>query len=903
MNIKKKFLTLSIRHQITLVIGIISILCLLSLLALFSLYANIIISIQSRKRKEYYNQKYKEIIDSEIQFQTFLLYQYEQLIKGFNSQIYYFGLSQNNLSDTTTSFNDKLVKRYKDTTDDDYQPDSDSYNETYFLFSFSNDEYLNNKVYLLLASTHTSIDNQLEAIRNFRITYYGSEFQMINEYIFVRLKDQNLYTTNRDGIKELINWSKGNFSRFYDNLIKVYVRNYKRFMDEYKKGALKFMDIFFGDKYYLFTNYVNETFIKEKYNNNIQTYLNDISINFHFINYSTETVFVTDNGDKDNVNFLIQNTIIKDYINIIFFKILNSLNINVIPVYHQNSTIMSVNLCYAFLYKQLLLINITSSKNVLDKEKLDEIYNNLEQGKLNVGHCIVDEKYDFETNQNAYSVLNVKFNKFYSLKNTREFSLFKISETDIGENYFCTKYTFPDFLSMFDFKPNFFTLDQLDLYSFKPFYEPVHYFDNLTTFFNNCQYFIVLCLFYLWILVAIYIFFRLKRLFIEIIDPINNLSNMMNKLEIKEDMLKYEPDDSINELFKLCNDLLLGKYKQKLMHDSEVERIGIDQNDNSKNLNDINNLKINRKLIEEMVENKNEYNIKGDEILTFITKDYINANKKIVIKENIQPNIDLRKTALLKRKIAVNKNINAGLDQINNIQSRIKKTQSIDRTINILNKKLSFDINLLNNTENLITTENQNDEDLLELEKLLNYKHLYDLVDLVFNYDLKYDKKFISKNSKLLYKSNAYNYNKYHKTKKKKKYGSTKQNFEENKIKNENNDEKSDNEKEIKYDGKMRIEDFDKSVITTFETKNLLFLWYKEVKFFKGVQFLQNNHTKELNNLCNLFFGNEIKKSNNKQFGNNITNSIRQKKISILKKANKENNVGNDVIRKSKTNV
>ena len=71
MNIKKKFLTLSIRHQITLVIGIISILCLLSLLSLFSLYANIIISIQSRKRKEYYNQKYKEIIDSEIQFQSF----------------------------------------------------------------------------------------------------------------------------------------------------------------------------------------------------------------------------------------------------------------------------------------------------------------------------------------------------------------------------------------------------------------------------------------------------------------------------------------------------------------------------------------------------------------------------------------------------------------------------------------------------------------------------------------------------------------------------------------------------------------------------------------------------------------------------------------------------------------
>ena len=66
---------------------------------------------------------------------------------------------------------------------------------------------------------------------------------------------------------------------------------------------------------------------------------------------------------------------------------------------------------------------------------------------------------------------------------------------------------------------------------------------------------------------------------------------------------------------------------------------------------------------------------------------------------------------------------------------------------------------------------------------------------------------------------------------------------------------------------------------------------------------MQNNHTKELNNLCNLFFGNEIKKSSNKQFGNNITNSIRQKKISILKKTNKEKNAGNDVIRKNKTNL
>ena len=903
MNIKQKFLTLSIRHQITLVISAISSLCLLSLLSLFSLYSEIIISIQSRKRREYYNQKYKEIIDSEIQFQTFLLYQYEQLIKAFNSQIYYYGKSQEDLSDDSPIFNKDLkIKNYKNSTEADYDPNASGENKTYFILSFSGNIYSDFRIYYNIVSTHSSIDSQLEAIRNFRITYYGRDMRMINEYLFVRLKDKILYSINRNSIKEIEILSNGNYAGFYDRLINMYVQQYKNFMDDYKEGDLNFIDIFFEDKCYLFDNYINETFLKDNYNDDIRSYLNDISINFHFINYNTERTFVTDSGNKDNVIFIVQNTIIEDYINMIFFKTINSLNINVIPVHVNNSTIISAKLCYAFLYKQMILINITSDKNIFNEIKLDDIYNNLKSLNSNISACILDKKYNLDTEQNAYDVMNIKFGRFYSLKNTREFSIFKISENILGKNYFCTKYTFPDILSILDFKPTFFTLDQLNLYSFKPFYETEHYYDNMNTFFYNCQYLIILSLFYLWILVGIYIYFRLKLLFKEIIDPIDNLSKMMNKLDIKEDMLKYEPDDSINELFKLCNDLLLGKYKQKIMHDSEIEINGIEQNDNNKNnINDINNLKINRKLIEEMVEkNKNEFNIKGDEILTFINKDYIiNANKKIALKDNIHNNLELRKTAIIKRKIGGKKNANAEVDQMNNIQNNIKKTNSIDRNINNMNKKLSFDVNLLG-SDNLFSTEKKNDEDLFEMEILLSYKNLYDLVDLVFNYDYKFDKKFISKNSKLLYQNNFYIKNA--KLRSKKNLISMKS-FGETKV---YSDEKSQGEKEEK---KKKAEEFDKSVITSFGTKNLLFLWYKEAKYLICIDFLQNNHTKDLNNLCNLNVGNEIKKpnntTNNKQVAikNNLTSSIRQKKISILKKTNKEVNKENELIRKSKTNA
>ena len=877
MKIKKKFLTLSIRHQISSVIVILTIICLLLILSLFSLYTNIMINIHIRKRKQYYYQKYQDIVDSKIKFQSFLLYQHEQLIKGFNSQIYYYGLSQKDLYDTMISNKEEFIKYYKETTEEYYQNNKD--NNNYYLYSFSNDPFKDGQVYELLLSTHSSIDNQLNILRNLRIPYLGEEFKIVNEYIFVRLAEQSLYSMNRTRIKEIDEISGGNFSDFYDDLINNYVEKYKNLMNAYKKGELDFMDIFFSDKYYLFQNYVNTTFIKEKYKNNVRMYLNDISSHFHFIDYISEKTFVTDNGDKNRVIFLEQNTIIPDYINIIFFKIQNFSDIDIIPVFYGNNTIMSVNLCYAFLYKQMILLNLTEEKNDFTDEKLNEIYNNLKKGISNIGDCILNKKYNFDIKQNVNDILNTKFDKYYSKTNSREFSLFKLSDTILGEDFISIKYTFPDCPILLDFKPTFFTMEQLNIYNFKNFYEPKHYINGMFSFFYNCQFMIILILEYLWALICIYLIFRLKRLFIEVIEPINNLIKVINKLEVKEEnMLKYESDDDINELFQLCNNLLIGKYKQKIMHFSENERLYKNENIN---MNDFNNLKLNIKLIEDMIENKNEYNIKGDEIITFKLDDHLN-NKRIVIHNNnlLQKN-GMRKTALLKRKLDKPNN---DIGVISNIQSSIKKTRSITQALNFLNKKLSFDINLINNTDYLISTENRSEEDILEIQILLNYKHLYDIVDLAFNYDYKYDKKFISKKSQLLYKSNIHDYNKYSKLRAKNKLSPYKH------IIDEKGDENSLYEKEIKDASKIKIEEFDKSVITAYETKDLLFIWYEEAKYFKGVEFLQNNHAKELNNLFKLIFGNDNRKQNNQLINNNlINNSIQHKKTVSKKQMNKFN--------------
>ena len=914
MNFKQKFLTLSIRHQISIIIIILSFLCLFLIIALFSLYTNIIINMQCRKRRQFYFEKYKNVISCEIEFQSFLLYQYEQIIKTFNSQVYHYGNSLNDLYDTMVSYSQNKVKDYRETTDKDYNRFNIE-NPTYFLLSFSNDPIMDRYLYNLLANTHSSIDNQLKAMSNFRIPFLSIMLRIINDYVFVYLSRQSLFSTNRTRIKEIESISGGNFSGYYDNLTEIYYKKYKNFMNAYKKGELYFMNIFFPDKYYLFSNYVNETFLKEKYNNNVRSYLGDIAHNFHFIDYSTEKIFITDNGNKNKISFIEENTIIDDYLNKIFMKAKSISNFEIIPVYNENNTILSTNLCYSFLYKQMIFLNLTLKENIFTEEKLNEIYNKLKKGESNIDDCILDKKYNLDTGHNAYDIINIKFNKFYSIKNIREFSVFRLSDMPYGQDFFYSKYTFPDIASILGFKPTFLTLEQLNIYSFRPLMESKHYEENMVVFFHYCQYLIILCLLYLWIIIIIYLIYRLKKLFIEVIEPINNLIKVINNLEIDEDnMLKYESDDSINELFKLCNELLLGKYKQKIVHDSELEN-SMSKYDNS--MMDYNNLKINRKLIEEMIENKNEYNIKGDEIIDFKVNEYLNKRKVIIninnninnnISSNINPINNLRKTTVIRKKIG-NQSNNLGL--INSIQSSIKKTRSINQKINLLNKKMSFDVNLTNNNENLISLENKSEEDILELEILLNYKNLYDIVDLIFNYDLKNDKKFISKKSKLLYKSNINNYNKFHKNKLKRKLTSNKLDIEENKIKNENSDQVSINEKEIKDGSKIKLEDFDKSVIAAYETKNIFFLWYEEAKYFKGIEFLQSNHSKELNNLYLIINGNQNKKPNkqsNKNFNknninnmNNINNNAHQKKMPLLKKTNKDNSFI-ELIRKSKTN-
>ena len=690
----------------------------------------------------------------------------------------------------------------------------------------------------------------------------GKDNSILKDYLLASLICKYLFSNNRSRLEDLEKNTNKDYDTFFENIEKKHKEKIRNFLDDYRNGELTLMDVLFPSKLNIFLDYMNIT------EDNIVNYIDNISHHFSYIDYLSEKSF-----SIDGKNQVVQEyALFPEYLNNIFTKIQNFINLNTIPVFKENNTIYSKDLCFAFLYKQIVLLNITSDRNY-DMDKIDKIYNSLKVGETNIEDCILSEKYDIDIDENVKSFLkNKEFDNYYSLKGRRDIALFKLSQSVLGQRFLGVKYTFPDYSAIFDYNPSYFTLEQLNLYSFSSFHESTQFIVNMKNFYNDCQYLMILLILYLWIIIYIYLRFRLQKLYKEVIKPINDLNDMISQLDIKEEnQLKYEADDSINELFKLCNELLLGKYKKKLLHESEME---IEKMDKDKSHN-FNNLKIDRKIIEEMIENKNKYNNVENDIFLFKLSQEKVKGAKPFSREKKKLNTFISKPE--------NNNLIGQNRDLFNLEN--DKKYSDERF-----KKMSGnDAILFNRYEELFQNNNsdllnlENEDNILEVKSAFNYKNLYEIVDLVFNYDMEYGGNFTPRKSKLLYKENIRAYNKTRRGRSKK--ASTLLNKEEDKSKSETID-KISGFTQIRDDGNVKLEDFDKSVVNAFETKNSLFIWYEEAKYFHNVEFLQKDHEKELKNLCKVILNNtnENNKTNQKSNLNSIRKNINLKENKTKKK-------------------
>lgn len=285
-----------------------------------------------------------------------------------------------------------------------------------------------------------------------------------------------------------------------------------------------------------------------------------------------------------------------------------------------------------------------------------------------------------------------------------------------------------------------------------------------------------------------------------------------------------------------------------------------------------------------MIENKNKYNNVENDI--FI---YKSSQEKI---------ISLKPFTRERKKLNTVFNQNRKVFSLN-IDKKTRESS------NEKSKKMSANESMLfNQYEELFQTSNseliklEKDDNYLEIKSAMNYKFLYEIVDLVYNYDIEFGRNFIPKKNKLLYKENIRTFNKFKKGKNKKNLNSYKEEEKSDTI------DKISTFNEIKDDGNVKLEDFDKSVVNAYGTKNLLFIWYEEAKLVNNVEFLQQDHDKELKDLCKIIFNSNTENKTIEQNQSNNTRKInfKESRNKTLRKFTSLGSGFDNAIRKSRIN-
>ena len=278
------------------------------------------------------------------------------------------------------------------------------------------------------------------------------------------------------------------------------------------------------------------------------------------------------------------------------------------------------------------------------------------------------------------------------------------------------KFSFPNFNSLKESNPNFFSFQQLDFYSFSFENSLIKKIKASKEFLNNINFLMLLTLNFLWILILIIFDIILSRTIIQILQPINNLIEAieLNNLNKKKDILfEYKLDENINEFFLLCKNLFEGKIKEKsnlLKFNSNEENYSYNNNNNINN-----NLIINNRMIIKLNEEKNICNNNDNEIFLLRFNNYIDLIKPR--KKNIKKLSSTNHKDNSSKKIA-----NIFLKKVcNNDDEHYESNSNSTKGYNLNNNEIDNDIN----------------------NNIALYKDFLDITHFLFD---KYDKSRIKKN-------------------------------------------------------------------------------------------------------------------------------------------------------------
>ena len=655
MSIKSQFLTLSMREQICLTIIFLSLFSILVIICIIGPLVYEILKQDYNQKKIFIYDRYKEFIESSFFFQNFNLLQYEEIMKRIQKQIWAFyemadfyniSLNYKNqfLFEKVINFDsEKYEDLIKNKNDDDllyflfYMP-LDSEEEAFFYEIYNFFELLYEPLSSLL------ISHNIESV--FRLP--GFDVPITTAPLFVGINSFIMFSFNYTTIyNNLIN-NFGSLSNYDNNRNSDILANYfQNKISETMNTIYKMLDRFENGELFMFTYQFRNAINEITESNDISSFSdrdNLVKINcghyssldyfndhFSLIVYANEKFYYTEMAIIDNYLFYMNN------------KMLKYLNISFIPLYPENNTIISPELCISFILKQL--------DYQIDENEIDELFKKIKKGESTIKDCFIKENLKIIDKQfEIKDMLNSNFSFFLGVSNLIEQGLMLNDK----KSYYFAKYTYPNYDSLIDFKTDYLFLDQINYYLFASFKEPIEYTDEIFNNNRNLFYLIIIITLYIWILSLFINLIIFSKEIIKLTNPIKILQEAIESSSIKdEDIFNYEYDEFINDLFLTSKELLTGQIDNKNNDQGLGEFNILSLPDDIKNVDKnlyqrnliINNDIMNQLIMEQQIMLDFSKNIKiNEELELYLKKDKYNENDndndndEDILKYNIKNN-------------------------------------------------------------------------------------------------------------------------------------------------------------------------------------------------------------------------------------------------------------------------
>ena len=697
MNLKSCFLTLSMKEQLCITLIALNCFCILVILSICGSLAFEILKEDYRQKKLYFFEKYQNYIETCFHFQNFYLLQYEELIKRIQKQIwehqqvssiynfeYNFKKEANILSNID-------ISSYYSKDKQNLNNDDSSFPLYFTCFYNSPSECLDMKNKLL--SQYKSFSSAIFSPNKrdlFRIPILDHD--TMSTPLFYNVNTYTIFCFNYlNMIQKIIEICGSEFS-----LSKIF-RYYDTFTNKTKYDINDKLKLFMNTKpplvEHMFENIlkeINEVFPYK----NLKSYLDkamSVSGYFPYIDYPNDKFYFINNIEELYYYYYIESNIINNYFYFMNKKISSLIDMYFIPLYFENNTIISPELCVFFLLKQ--------NEYQKEENEIDNLIKKIIKGKTKIDECLITDK-NLIDKRGIKDILNLNTNSFLIIKN------FTISHGILYLNnslYYFLKYSYPNYNTLKDFKTDYFSLEQTNYYLFASFKDPIKFTSLCYQNSLKCFFIIIIIIVYVWILCLFINLCIFSKVIIQLTQPIKKLQEAVESSSMteNENIFTYEYDEIINELFSTCKELLTGEK---------------DNSKNEKKIGDFNVLSIPKD--KEKIIDKNRY-MKN----LIINNDII--NKLISEQENM---MDFSKFIELNDF---------------NYESNINKSEKIYKK-NII-KKPTLDLSDINdiNDINGVIKENKNNEEK-EKEDREPYKKLFKIAEY-FNYYLeKHEENYIN---------------------------------------------------------------------------------------------------------------------------------------------------------------